>query len=56
MKENFQTVGNSLTGRSAGSSGISESSITGRKITPEYTPNHNCRKENFPVKGSNLTT
>ena len=52
----FHIVGNSLTGRSAGSSRISESSITGRKKTPEYTPNHKCRKENFPVKGSNLTT
>ena len=25
------------------------------KNPTEYTPNRNCRKENFPAKGSNIT-
>jgi len=53
----FHTVGNALTGGSVGSFTISEGNITGRKKkSTEYTPNHNCGKENFPTKGSNLTT
>ena len=36
---------------------IQEGNITGRNKKPtEDTPNYNCRKENFPTKGSNLTT
>ena len=27
-----------------------------KKIPIEYTPNCNCRKENFPAKASNLIT
>ena len=27
-----------------------------KKNNTEYMPNHNCGKENFPVKGSNLTS
>ena len=31
--------------------------LTGRGKKPtEDMPNHNCRKQNFPTKGSNLTT
>ena len=50
---------------SVGSFGISEGNITGRKKKErkkerekptKYTPNHNCRKKNFPAKGYNLTT
>ena len=47
-KRSFQTVGNPLTSRSVGSSGILEGNITGRKRKKkqptEHTPSHNSQR------------
>ena len=58
MKEKFLHSRTPSHSGVCGKFGISEGNITGggQKGDTECILNCNCRKENFPTKGSNLTT